>query len=221
MTTLPIGDLTSSFAGMGSKIIFWVGYSLLGLIMLGVMVMIFLYLQYTIKVDVYQLYGSGKSGQFSIGKKKKNRVKWIKKRTAWKPLWPMMNKKEIEPFDSEYMYPGKQIMVFESNNEWTPIRLNIEKDGKGFKGELNPVPYYVRNWQSIQHKKHANEFAEHNFWEDNKYFFMVVMTAGLCLVMVGLTVYFTYKFASGGNAAMSGLADAMRNFNTIGGVGPT
>lgn len=212
---LPWADLTVNSAGMISKIFWWIGWSLAGLLLVGAMFCIFMYLQFNIKVDVWKLYGSGNEGQYSIGKKKKNRVRWIKKRSAWKALFPLFNKKEYEPFDPEFMYPGKQIYVFDLGTKWIPGRLNINKDKDTMKAEINPVPHSIRNWQSLEHKKNAIEFAEHNFWEDNKYFFMVLATAFLCLVMVGLTVYFTYKFASGGNAAMSSLTSAIQNFNTI------
>ena len=104
------------------------------------------------------MFGSGKDGVFSIGKKKKNRFKWIKKRTAWKPMLPLFNKQEVEPFDSEYIYPGNQVYAFCLNGEWIPGRVNIDKDEDTIRAEINPVPYYVRNWQSLQHKKNAQEF---------------------------------------------------------------
>jgi len=204
-----------NWAGMAGKVVLYLGYILFGGLITGVIGAIFYVLSFNVKADTWQLFGSGKDGQFAIGKKKKNRIKWVKKRTAWRAMMPLMNKKDIEPFDSEYVYPGNQVYSFILNNEWIPGRVNINKDEATIRGEINPVPYYVRNWQSLEHKKNAQEFAEHNFWEDNKYFFMVIATAALCLAMVGVTVYFTYKFSTGGTAAMSNLASAISNFNVI------
>ena len=204
-----------NFTGMWVQVLFWVGYGLIGLLVLGVLVVIYYLLSFNVKANTWNLYGSGKDGVFSVSKQKWNRLKWINKKTAWRPLFPLFNKMELEPFDSEYVYPGKQVYAFVLNDKWMPGRINIDNTEETIRCEVNPVPYYVRNWQSLQHKKNAKEFAEHNFWEDNKYFFMVIVTAVLCLVMVGVTVYFTYKFATGGNAAMSNLANALRGFNTI------
>lgn len=204
-----------NFTGMWVQVLFWVGYGLIGLLVLGVLVAIYYLLSFNVKANTWNLYGSGKDGVFSVSKQKWNRLKWINKKTAWRPLFPLFNKMELEPFDSEYVYPGKQVYAFVLNDKWMPGRINIDNTEETIRCEVNPVPYYVRNWQSLQHKKNAKEFAEHNFWEDNKYFFMVIVTAVLCLVMVGVTVYFTYKFATGGNAAMSNLANALRGFNTI------
>jgi len=204
-----------NFGGLVGQIFFWIGWTLIGVLILSVFVLIYYLMNFNIKADTWMLYGSGKSGTYSVGIKKRNRVRWIKKKTAWRPLWPLFNKTELEPFDPEYHYPGKQIYAFIANDKWIPGRINIVKDGDEITSEINPVPYYVRNWQSLQHKKNAQEFAEHNTWQDNKHFFMVLITAVLCLVMVAITVYFTYKFATGGNAAMGNLADALRNWNTL------
>jgi len=203
------------FTGIGSKVVFWIGYSMVGALILGVMVVFYYLLQFNMKADTWALYGSGKDGVFSIARKKWNRVKWINKKTAWRPLFPLFNKTELEPFDSEYIYPGKRIYAFILNDQWVPGRINIDKTEKQIRSEINPVPHHIRNWQSLLHKKNAKEFAEHNFWEDNKYFFMTIITAGLCLAMVGVTVYFTYKFATGSQGTMNSLADAIRGFNTI------
>lgn len=210
-----MSQLTSSFTGMGVNIVYWLGWFLLLFLVMGGFLAVFYLMTFKIKAETWELYGSGKEGVLAIGKKKGNRLRWVKQKSAWRALFPLFNKKDIEPFDSEFIYPGKQIYAFKLNDAWIPGRININKDGEELKTEINPVPYYIRNWQSIQHKRNAQEFAEHNFWEDNKYFFMTIITAGLCLVMVGLTVYFTYQFATGGTGAMNGLASAINNFGVI------
>lgn len=206
---------TMNWGGLGADIVFWIGWGFVGLLVLAGMLAIYYLMSFNMKVSTWEMYGSGKDGVFSFGKKKWNRVKWINKKTAWRPMLPLLNKVELEPFDSEYIYPGKQMYAFILNDKWVPGRININKTESELRIEINPVPYYVRNWQSLQHKKNAKEFAEHNFWEDNKYFFMVIVTAFLCLIMVGITVYFTYQFATGGAGSMDNLANAMRGFNTI------
>jgi len=86
-------------------------------------------------------------------------------------MYPLFNKKDIEPFDQEFVYPGKQIYVFDLNGAWIPGRININKTEGKLRAEINPVPYYVRNWQSLEHKKNAQEFSEHDFWAENKIFY--------------------------------------------------
>ena len=170
---------------------------------------------FKIKAEVYPLYGSGQDGIFSVGKTKKNRVKWNKGMNSWKKLYPLFNRKTIEPFDQEYIYPGNNIKVFELNDQWIPGRINITQSEMELRAEINPVPHYIRNWQSLEHKRIDAEFADQDFWSQNKYFLMVLLTAGLCLLMVGITVYFTYQFASGGTETIDSLTAAIQGFGQV------
>ena len=212
MVNIPV-DI--NWVGWVGKIAYWAAYIFMGLIMAVVLYAGFMLTTYNIKADVFQVYGSGKDGVLSITKRKKNRLKWIKEKTAWKPLFPLFNRKEIEPFDSEYVYPGKQIYAFEFNDCWAPGRININHEEGQFRGEVNPVPYYVRNWQSLQHKKNAAEFAKNNFWEQNKFLVYGVVTVFICCALAAGTVYLTYEFATGGQNSMNALTQAINNYGTI------
>lgn len=201
-----------------AQTVYWIGILLLATIIIGVFAVLIYWTLFNIKVTVIPIYGSGKDGVFSIGSPKKNRVKWSNHKTIWRKLWPLFNREEIEPFDSEYIYPGQRIYAFELNNQWVPGRVNIDQTEKKLRAEINPVPYYVRNWQSLTAKKHAIEFAKQSFWEENK---MMIITLGVItfnLILCGATIYFTYKFAVGGTASMDGLTAAIKNIGTIPGV---
>jgi len=208
---------TANFGGYISQIMYWTGVILGSIVSMTVLWFIYNYTTFRIKVLEYPLFGSGTDGVFAVGKPKKNKVKWINKRTAWRSFWPLFNKIEREPFDTEYIYPGNQIYAFTLNGEWTPGRINVNKTEQQLRCEINPVPYYVRNWQSLAHKKNAMEFAMHNFWEDNKYFIMGVVSVLICCVLCGVTVYFTYKFSTGGVQAAQTLSTALQNFGSIAG----
>jgi len=174
-------------------------------------------LSFKISATVFPLFGSGQDGVFSFGKAKGNRIKWVNKKTAWRSLWPLFNRIDREPFDSEFIYPGNKVYVFELGDEWSPGRVNIDLKEEEIRAEINPVPFVVRNWQSLTHKKNAAEFAQHNFWEDNKYFIMGVVAVLMCCILCGVTVYFTYKFAAGGVQQAASLTNALKNFGSIAG----
>jgi hypothetical protein len=91
-----------------------------------------------------------------------------------------------------------------------PGRISINQTDNELRAEINPVPYYVRNWQSLSIKKNAIEYAESGFWEENKYLFMTIATVGFCCVLVGVVIYFTYQYAMGGRADIQSLTDALR-----------
>ena len=182
---------------------------------IAVLVGLFLLLNYRFKATVFPLYGSGKDGVFAFGKPKTNRVRWVKGRTAWKKLFPIANKEEIEPFDSEFIYPGNKIYVFELNGEWIPGRVNINQTEEKIRCEINPVPYYTRNWQSLQHKKNEMEFAKHDWWTDNKALVITMIICGLNLAVCGFTIWFTYSYAMGGRADIQALRDAIQSLSII------
>ena len=206
-----------NFAPFIGQIIDWIGIIFASIFCITVLYFLYHMLSFKIKTLVFPLYGSGKDGVFSFGKPKKNRIKWINNKTAWRSLWPLFNRVDREPFDSEFIYPGNSVYVFQLGDEWSPGRVNINLDEKEIRAEINPVPFVVRNWQSLTHKKNAAEFAQHNFWEDNKYFIMGVVSVLICCVLCGITIYFTYKFATGGVLQAGQLTDAIKSFGSIAG----
>ena len=241
------------------QIMYWVGIVFLAIIIIVVFWIALYIMRFNIKATVIPMYGSGQDGVFSFGKPKKNRVKWVNNKTAWKSLYPLFNKIEREPFSSEFIYPGNQIYVYELENEWAPGRQNIsveiyslegaDKENveqevyewlkkkysttKWVKGEINvnltenqvrakinPVPFYVRNWQSLTYRKHELEFAKQDFWSQNKYLFITLgVCACVCALVLG-TVYFTFKFAGGAKQSMDMLSQAIQGMQNIPGIAP-
>jgi hypothetical protein len=197
------------------EVIYWLGIVLAAVLILALFVGIYYVFQFNIKMDYFELFGSGKDGVFSFGKKKKNRFKWIKNRTAWKPLFPLFNKQEIEPFDSEFIYQGRQTFGLKQNQNYCPIRVNIGVEENQIRGQMDPAPYYMKNWFIAKLKENEAEFAIHNFWEDNKYVFMVIISVLMCCIICGVTIYLTYQYAAGGRADMSALSSAINSLTNI------
>jgi hypothetical protein len=210
----------ASGAAMG-KIAYVVGYAIIIIAVLAAIYFIYYYMGFNIKATIYPMYGSGKDGQFSFGPPKYNRYKWIKSRTAWAAMKPYFNGRELEPFDSEYIYPGNNITAFELNGVLTPARINIDKSEAEIRAHINPVPYYTRNWQSLQYKKNAIEFAKHDWWSDNKSMAMSLITCALCLALVGFTIWLIYKYAFGSMDNIKDLTAAIQNIGVVKGVLPT
>jgi hypothetical protein len=213
-----LGDAFSGidFSGAISNLMYWVGYGVLILFILAVFGSVYYFMSFPMKANVYPLFGSGKDGVFSVGKYKSNRVKWIKDHSAWYALWPLFNKKNIEPFDDEFIYPGKQLYAFDLNGRWFPGRININKTEETIRAEINPVPYWVRNWQALEYKENALEFAKQDFWTQNKAFIWMLLSVAICCALCGVTIYLSYKYAAGGTDAMKGLTNAITGITSSG-----
>lgn len=214
MVTIPGLENINWAAGLGTAM-YYIGYGLMIIFIFAVIFAVYYFMGFTIKAHVTPIYGSGDKGLLSFGKSKSNRFKWIKNRTAWKPLHPFMSKIEIEPFDAELIYPGNHVVAFKYGDHFIPGRYTVEGKTDNLKASVSPVPYYIRNWQSLQHKKNSQEFAENNFWEQNKYFIMGVVTVAICCAVALGTVWLTYKFAGGGRADISALTEAIKGFGAI------
>ena len=205
------------FGGVAAMMV----YVFIIIIVGGVMWMAVYLMSFPIKVTLIPLFGGVEDNTFSIGKKKNNRVKWNKARTEWRPLFPLFNKKIKQPFKDNEIYPGKQVFAFELGDTWIPASLEITKNEKtDISAKINPVPYSIRSWQSLTHKKNAQEFAKPGFWEENKQLFLTIGTVLICCVLCGAVIYFTYKFAGAGRSEVKALTSAIEGFGNIGGIPP-
>jgi len=224
MVTIP-GLEGLNYAGIGGQVAYYFGFFLVFILIMVAFGALYYFTAFPIKATVFPLYGSGKDGIFSVGVKRNNKVKWVKNRTAWRSMLPLFNKIDREPFDAEYIYPGKgkkkEIYIFDLNGNWSPGRININKTEDQMRAEINSVPHAVRAWQSLQHKQNAIEFAKTGFWEQNKGFFITLGVVLICCILCGAVVYFTYKYAAGGREDARMISDAIRGFASAGGQGVT
>lgn len=220
MTSLvPLMDKIDWWSIIG-QMVYWIGIILLAGIIIFIMIALFYLLQFRIKVTEYPMYGSGKDGIFSIGKPKKNRIKWINNKSGWKSLYPLFNKNEIQPFDSEYIYPGNHVYTFVLNDKWIPGRVNINKNkDDNLSAEINPVPYDLTNWHNLMIQKHEVEYAKQGFWEENKYLFITLGVTAFNLILCGTVIWLTYKYAQGGRSDAQMFTNAIKQFSNIGSGG--
>ena len=208
-----------NWSGMLSTTMYWLTYIVVAILLGAFFTVLSIILSYKIKVDVYRLCGSGKDGMYSIGKRTTNRLKKVDGGRAWKALWPLFNRKKISPFDSDYIYSGNRVYAFILNDEWIPGRINVNQDKNKLSVELITVPNHIRDWQSLQHKKNNLEFAEHNWWADNKLIVCTIIAVAVCCAMAVVTVWLSYKFAAGGKEAAASLTEAIKNIGIIQGIG--
>jgi hypothetical protein len=197
--------------GFAAKLVYWLGWGLIIIAVLALFFVVYYFFSFKYKVFEIPIVGSGTDQGFSVGKTKTNRFKWNRRKMAWRPMKPYFNKIEIEPFDERYIYHGNVIYAFKLGEHYIPGCVSINRmEDAALQAEINPVPYYIRNWQSMKHKQHEMEFAKHDWWSDNKAIVYMLITVAACLGLAGLTVYLTFQFAAPSAAEMGDLANAIR-----------
>jgi len=201
-----------NYLGIFAQIIYWTGWTLLAFILSALIFGIAYYFTFPLKVTVWKVYGDPNKNQVAFGKPKSNRCRWNKSKTAWVKLWPLLKQQQVKPFPPEVMYQGNNCVAYEYGNQWYPVKHDFSESKGIF---MKPIPYEIRQWQALQHKRIAMEYANHTFWDDNKILIISLIVAAINLALVGATIYFTYKFAAPGAAEMRGLADAIRGMSVI------
>ncbi len=170
---LPNIPINIEWFGIVGSVITYLTYALIGVgaILFGVLIAIAL--QHDMKVMYWPLYGSSKDGVFSVGKQKRNRARWVKGRTAWRMLWPLFNKVNIKPFDSEFIYPGKQVYAYKLNQEYCPARHNARITVKNL---LERMPIYVK--QSVPSDNPGFDYVQVTDIENSLFLYYPIKIGG-------------------------------------------
>ena len=135
-------------------------------------------------------------------------------------MYPLFNSKKVEPFDDEYIYPGNRLIAFELNQQWFPGRINIDSSEEKIRGDINPVPYWVRNWQSLEHKQNSIDFAKHDFWSENKSLIAIIVTAVVVGVVLFVVAYYTYQHIDKMIPVLQQLGESVKQNYVIEGTPP-
>ena len=176
--------LTQGFTGILPQVMKYVGYLFWGILILGGMWVGYILLQYKYKY-MYAVPGPG-----GIQRLKKDRIRPIKHKGAdkWQLLWA---KDKIEPFDQKYIYPGNIVFGYRVEKDChTPAKWNE------LTGSIDIIPRDVKFWQSTEIQQAALEYQDLR-----SKMLPILTTLGtviFCLILVGLTIWMTYKYIGGG-----------------------
>lgn len=204
-----------NFTGIAVRTAYWTGIGLFTLLMTGVVGYFIYKKSYNYNITIWPLVGSGNANYFAIGIPSKNQAKIVESggRRYMKFFWPLLNRKEYEPFPEDLRYSGRNLYGYRMGEFILPARLHGLSKEEGL--QIKPVPNYIRNWQSLSHKKLEMEFRKPGFWEENKYTIMTLMTISICMVGFIATIYFAYKLSAPGIAETSRLTEAIKSLGTI------
>lgn len=177
-------SFAQGFTGIIPQLFRWLGWIVWGVVILGGMWGLYILSQYKFK------YMYAEAGPGGIKRFKKDRIKLIKDKSVdkWQLLWA---KDKIEPFDSKYIYPGNLIFGFRvERNCHTPAVWNKDT------GVIDIIPRDVKFWQSTEIQQAALEYQDLR-----SRMLPILTTLGtviFCLILVGVTIWLTYKYIGGG-----------------------
>ena len=219
MVNIPI-DV--NMGGLFGQTIYWLGYGLLFFLIVGVLGFIFYVSTFKYKVTILERRGSGKTDaqgkeEHIIGKIIKDKAREIKKDGIIK-LKLFRSKKEIEPPGYESIYPGNNIFLYKVGPEhFVPVSFKCSDPAATFE----PLPQNIRYWEQLEIQQGAEDYQKRNMWD--KYSPVLIMggTVLFCLILVGVTIYYTYQYHNGALQSTSKLVDALQSSaSAIGGVAP-
>lgn len=101
------------------------------------------------------------------------------------------------------------------NKKWVVGEINVNLTEDEVRAKINPVPFHVRNWQSLTYRKHEIEYAKQDFWTQNKLLFVTLGVILICGVISVATIYFVFQFAGGAKESMDLLANAIQGMQNI------
>jgi len=202
-----------SLGGYVPMIMKIVGYIIFSLLFFGAIFVVYLFSQYKYKITIMQRGGDGsKDGSHGITNIRKDRAREYKDKNGiikWKFLF---SRKTIPPLNYENIYPKKNVYVYQSApNNFYPFKLSVSNPSASFE----PIDHHINLWAGLELRETAQDYQKKTFWDQYGNIAIMMGTVLFCLILVGVTIYFSYQHANGISSSLGGVTEALRNFNTV------
>lgn len=210
---------------IANTLIYWFGIFLIIAGSAALCFFIVHYLSFDFKVNSgYELLFK-QDGTPYLGKRRVNRFKWNKHKTAWRPLWPLFNKIEFPAFPLDCIQPGKMVDAARLiDGRWVPLferTTPMMEDVKNDAGEVIgqrlthvvndyvPIPHQLKEAAILEIKRIEIETKNESDWEKNKPLLIMMATVLFCLILCGVTIYFTFQYANGFASELKGVGSTI------------
>lgn len=225
-----VSGFGQGFASGIGKLMFYMGYMLISLVILGFFIGLYFLLQYKYKIVILERRGIGQGkgkGKpeenegldvegHTIGKIRKERARELKVNgiEKWKLL---MTRKLIAPVNYSHIYPGNNIFLYRTGKDnFIPVDFTAGND----KGLFSPIPQSIKVWQQLEIQQAMQEYQKESLWNQYGPVLLTVGTILFCLVLCGVTVWYSYNHANQVAVALARVSGAVGNINVIPGVPP-
>lgn len=193
-----MGGAGGSIGASVDKVLFWVGYGFVGVLILVAMVGLYYYMQYKFKVIYMVRRNLGDTteesiGIHSVGTIKKDRIREIKD-SAGQIKWQFLfSRKKIPPLDYKHIFPGNYLFLYQTAKDvFIPTIFKCTNNTASFE----PIPYDVKSMEQLEIQQAMQDYQKQNIWDKYGTVFVMAGTVLFCLILVGVTVWYTTGHAN-------------------------
>lgn len=217
-----IESLTGAMTGVGGQILYWLGLVLFAIVFFGFLFAIYLFMGYKYKLTIMERRGVGKQDdreltEHAIGRVTKDRAKQIKDKSGVTKWVLLKSRIKIEPPQFQNIYPGNHLFLYKTGvTTFVPVKFTCDNPSASF----SPLPQHIRYWEQLEIRQASEDYQKKNAWDKYGPVVLTMGTVMFCLILVGVTVYYTYQHANGVAANLNGLTETLKGIGNVGGVGP-
>ncbi|MAF36869.1 hypothetical protein CL622_07160 [archaeon] len=202
-----------NWVGMFDSVLYWMGYGFMMLAIIAIFGVVFIFMQYKYKVTIMQRGGTGQKDEVhSVGRIVRDRAKEYKDKngvTKWKLL---IKRKEIMPIQYDQVLPGRNVFLYHTGaSSFFPVKFNCGNPSASFE----PIPHDINLWTGLELREAAQEYQKKTFWDQYGNVAVMMGTIMFCLILVGVTVYYTYQHANGVTNSLGSLTESLRGITTL------
>ena len=206
-----LGAYADQFLDMAlfGQVVIYAGYALAILAIFVLLIGMYFLIQYKYKVTYPILNYESGGDTAQIEGWKKDRARTIKLKDGRITQHILFMNKKIEKFRPEDIVPKNKINILKVNDDGTYISMPIIMLGSPI-ADFETLSPEEKHWAILQLKENARTYADTD--ELKKMRNMVMFTAILCLVLVGITVYLSLKAPNQAAEAANNIASSLQNY---------
>lgn len=169
---------TGTWTSLGSSAMLWAGRIFVAILILGVFIFFWLYLQYKYKIVLRKLEGD------TISKPKWERARIIREKGI--PKWKLlMARKKIKPVDFQYIYPRNKVYLLQTGlDTFVPMKdetkLLMDDGGAVTQAKtIKPLEEDLTYWYQLQQQQIAKDYLPDDAGKKQ-----LLITFGMILIVV-------------------------------------
>ena len=203
-----------NWTGAYEGIIGWLGWGLLIILIAGGFILLYLLMQFKYKVTVRVMGSENSDGTRSVRLIKQDKLREIKKNGIVEKCRLLKLKSNISPLDYRYIYPKNHIFLDQLGPDtFVPTPFNEIKT-------YDLAIQNIKQWEQMEIKRGAEDYVKKQGWDKYKDFALTLGVVLLCMVIVGVTIYLSYKYHAQALGKTDTLVNALNNFAANPQIGP-